>query len=300
MADRQLLILDADRIHEYVFAPRQLKAVRGGSAIQASLNRSWLFAPPLLSAGGNVDSSGKVLNTPTLAHGAAWEAVYAGGGTALIHFRDPVDADRYRMTATRLYVEETGAATASVAFVTCSGEFKDDYAAVRLRLERAKTARSEHRLAAGNPYWKVCELCGRAPGERLRREPGGDERPACAACIKRLKYSERPPYLAQVPVPAGTVLKPPRDFETIARRSVPENYLALVYLDINRLGRFLSGTASESVTKFRDHSTAVHKTVVSGTVAGCAAAAQRAGGDEALFEILLIGGDDAILVMRTP
>jgi hypothetical protein len=293
MADPQLLILDADRIHEYVFAPRQLKAIRGGSAIQDKLNRDWLLKPPLLSAGGNVDSS-----NVTLAEGAAWEAVYAGGGTALILFRDADAAERYRMAATRLYVEKTGAATASAVFVPCSGEFKDYYAAVRLRLERAKTARSEHRFAAGNPYWKVCELCGRSPAERLRRVPGGEDRPACAACLKRLENSERSPYLGQVPVPAGTVLKPPRDFEAIARRSVPENYLALVYLDINRLGRFLNDTAPESVTKFRDHSTAVHKTVVSGTVAGCGAAAQRAGGDEAPFEILLIGGDDAIVVMR--
>ena len=300
MANPQLLILDADRIHEYVFAPRQLKAIRGGSAIQANLNRIRLFEPKLLSVGGNVDALGKVLDSPTLAGGAPWEAVYAGGGTALILFRDLPDAESYRMAATRLYAEETGAATASAAFVPCSEAFKDDYDAVRRQLERAKTARCEHRFASGNPYWKVCELCGRVPAARRRRDPGGDERLACAACLKRLRLenSERSPYLAQVPVLAGTVLKPPRDFERIAARSIPENYLAVVYLDINRLGRFLSETASASVTKFRTHSTAVHETVVSGTVAGCAATAMRAGGEEAPFEILLIGGDDAIVVMR--
>jgi len=298
MADPQLLILDADRIHEYVFAPRQLKAIRGGSAIQATLNRERLFEARLLTPGGNVDSFGKVSDTPTLADGAAWEAVYAGGGTVLILFRDPGDAELYRLGATRLYSEETSAATASAASVPCSGEFKEDYAAVRRQLERAKTARAEHRFAAGNPYWKVCELCGRAPAARRWRDPGGGEPPACSACLRRLKNSERSPYLAQVSGSAGTALKPPRDFERIAARSVPENYLALVYLDINRLGRFLAETASASVKEFRAHSTAVHETVVSGTVAGCAAAAKRAGGEEAPFEILLIGGDDAIVVMR--
>jgi hypothetical protein len=155
--------LDADRIHEYVFAPRQLKAIRGGSAIQATLNRDRLFRTPLLSAGGNVDRCNKVLDTPTLAKGAPWEAVYAGGGTALILFRDLPDAESYRMAATRLYAEETGAATASAAFVPYSEAFKDDYDAVRRQLERAKTARGEHRFASGNPYWKVCELCGGEP-----------------------------------------------------------------------------------------------------------------------------------------
>ena len=298
MADPQLLILDADRIHEYVFAPRQLKAIRGGSAIQDSLNRHRLLEAPLLCGTGNVTLSGEVLNSPTIDDGAAWEAVYAGGGTALILFRDPADAEGYRMAATRLYSQETGAATASAAFVPCPAGFKEGYDAVRRQLERAKTARSEHRFTTGNPYWKVCELCGRAPGARRRRDPGGGERLACAACLKRLENSERSPYLPRVSSAAGTALKPPRDFERIAARSVPENYLALVYLDINRLGRFLAETASESVRYFRGHSTAVHETVVSGTVAGCAAAAKRAGREEAPFEILLIGGDDAIVVMR--
>jgi hypothetical protein len=299
MADPQLLILDADRIHEYVFAPRQLKAIRGGSAIQAKLNRS-LIQPEaeLLSGGGNVDSFGNVLGTPTLADGAAWEAVYAGGGTALILFRSPADAERYRIAATRLYAEETSAATASAAFVPYWGAFKENYDGVRRQLERAKSARSEHIFAAGNPYWKVCETCGRYPAAHRHRDPGRGELLACAACLKRLENSVRSPYLVQVSCAAGTALKPPRDFESIAARSVPENYLAVVYLDINRLGRFLAERASTSVAEFRDYSTAVHKAVVQGTVAGCAAAARRAGGEEAPFEILLIGGDDAIVVMR--
>ena len=207
MADPQLLILDADRIHEYVFAPRQLKAIRGGSAIQASLNHHRLLEAPLLCGTGNVTLSGEVLHSPTLADGAAWEVVYAGGGTALILFGDPADAERYRLGATRLYSEKTSAATASAAFVPCSGGFKEGYAAVRRQLERAKTARAEHRFAVGNPYWKVCELCGRAPAAQRRRDPGGDERPTCAACLRRLENSERSPYLARVSDAAGTGLK---------------------------------------------------------------------------------------------
>ena len=56
-----------------------------------------------------------------LADGAAWEAAFADGGTALILFRNLPDADRCGLLATPLYADETGAATASLASATQRG-----------------------------------------------------------------------------------------------------------------------------------------------------------------------------------
>ena len=38
MADQWLAIVDADRIHDYVFSPHELKLVKGGSFLQWRLN----------------------------------------------------------------------------------------------------------------------------------------------------------------------------------------------------------------------------------------------------------------------
>ena len=106
--------------------------------------------------------------------------------------------------------------------------------------------------------------------------------------------SERAPYLDQIP---GGLL-PPHDFEVIAANARPDNYLALVYLDVDKLGRFFENIDPLPPETYRKHSLHIRDSVEEGVLAGCrAASVATPAGSSAPFEILLLGGDDAIIML---
>jgi hypothetical protein len=81
----------------------------------------------------------------------------------------------------------------------------------------------------------------------------------------------------------------PKSFEEIAQKAKPANYLAIVYIDIDRLGKFMS-TRSGSKAEYREWSRKITcrlETAVS--AAQCAICAPS--------ELLLMGGDEVMVAI---
>lgn len=272
---RVLGVLDADRIHEYVFSPRQLRLVRGASSLQAELNLTVL--PELV----------------TTNHG---RLIYAGGGTILADFKDSEAARSFENAARLEFRKRTAIATASFSSLsfTDSG-FAVTWDRLRARLEQVKSGRQERRANISNPYWKRCEACGVFAAERFVTAPGGGQAAYCAACRLRLEQSSESRYFRIVKSRFGLQARPPRDFEELGRLATPEGYLGFVYLDGDRLGRWLSERVQDE-DDFRRLSREIREgmeTAVLSAVASLCDADTRI----APFEILLLGGDDALVAL---
>ncbi len=297
-----LVIVDADRIHEYVFTPHRLRLVRGGSAIQDELNREGVLRELMDGWGdGNVGPKFcRILKGPELGSNPQqrWEAVYAGGGTTVVLFRVGTEAEEFAAKAADLYWRRSMAATATAAVSEWEGSFLATIREARNRLERNKTARAERWFASGCPYTKPCESCGLFAAMQRNREADGTERFECAACTLRRNSGQRLQYIRMVGKLAHRRLRAAEDFEELAKQSQPDNYLAMVYLDINRLGKYLDEHASGSAAQFRQESRRIQRTVQRGVLRGCAKLCRRVrDGATAPFEILLLGGDDAIVML---
>jgi hypothetical protein len=226
-----LAIVDADRIHDYVFSPRQLKLIRGASTVQANLNEE--LVPTLRSKGG--------------------KPIYAGGGTVLGRFPNEDNARSFARLAEAQYIERTWTATATSAVGELGEDFRLSMERLKESLERRKTGRSEHGFNVGSPYWKVCQACGQHPAYI----GVADDEFLCQPCKIRLDNSERGLHLEEIEERTGKALRPPKDFSDIGSRSKPDNYMALIYLDVNRLGEHLHDRRSESADAYQEASKAV-------------------------------------------
>lgn len=259
-----LVLADADKVHDYVFGTQELKLIRGASELQR-----WLAEVHLQS----------------LCDG---EVIFAGGGRVLAEFSNASDAQAFRWRAERAFVEHavTGTVTTESAAYE-PGEFVRGLETVQEKLERRKTESRPAGRAAGNWFFVACEACGREPASEVV-DDRGTERRLGAACLGR-RFRNR-----QLEQREGEGPRP-EDFETIARGSRPENYLAVTYCDMDRLGQWL---AREVRTKedYRRLSEAID----SGVKRAVRETLEEIGrnGNDVGYEILLLGGDDAVVVMR--
>ena len=292
-----LAVVDADRIQDYIFAPRQLKLIRGASAIQRDLNLRYSLEL-LRNSGygpGNVDPGCDILDEGVDRNpGQKWEVVYAGGGNLYALFRESRAAEEVADDICALYRKHGVTASATAAVAPWAGTFRETLQNAQAKVTVRKTAVSAVADPISRPYWRASDACGGAPATHWARNPVTGERMLCRACEARRGRSEHAPYLDEI----GTGLKPPRDFEAIAETARPESYLGLVYLDVDQLGRYFDNIDPLPPELYRRHSLRIQSTVKDGVIAGCRAACETGTiGSAAPFEILLMGGDDAVVML---
>jgi hypothetical protein len=258
-----LAIADADRIHDYVFGPRALKLIRGASALQTELNKTIL---------------------PGIAVKWHGECISAAGGTVLAKFPGEDEAQGFAREAEAEFLKQTAIATLSTAIAPYpTGQFKDALETVREHLETKKQARAQHRFDGGRPYWRSCDACGVHPAsERL------PDQALCRGCYIRMNSSN--PTLFY---PPG--IEPAEHLEAIAEKAKPLGYLAMVYLDLDRLGKLFAEKAAASETTYALLSTALDKAVRESVRAVCESLMPSV--EQAGYEILLMGGDDAVVAL---
>jgi hypothetical protein len=85
---------------------------------------------------------------------------------------------------------------------------------------------------------------------------------------------------------------PPESFEAIGEKSPPKNYLAVVYVDLDRLGRYIRDNSLNECL-FERLSTEINEAVTRSAYAGCEAVLDGGG----LAEPLLVGGDDGVVAI---
>jgi hypothetical protein len=264
--EQYLAIVDADKIHDYVFSPHELKLIRGGSAIQSLLCHEHL--PSLVGGGG--------------------EVIFSGGGTVLARFPGQDEARYFCRKAEAEFMKQTHIATATTAMVRYpDGKFESANRELRALLELRKQSPAHRTFSGGNPFGAICESCGLHPVTHVRRVEPGQTSLMCLGCQIRREGSNRKLFYPPD-------VEPTVDLEAIGAVSRPENYIAFLYIDLDRLGKFLKDNAGNSEADYRHLSQAIDKAVVQGVRGTCE---EMFPARQAVYEILLMGGDDAVLVV---
>jgi CRISPR RNA silencing complex Cmr2 subunit-like protein len=270
-----LAIVDADRIHDYVFSPYKLKLIRGASIIQRELTEKELR---------------NLLREIT---GGPLELISAGGGTVTALFGDFEDATSYCRRAAELFQQRTAIASATWVVEPWQGTFAKTLEHTQGQLERKKSARMARTHNSGTPYASICQDCGLYPAAASYQDSDQTERISCAGCLQRRKHSEAGLYLDQI---AGGRLVANPSFEELAQQSRPTNYLAFVYIDFDRLGRYMHEHAGQTPQEYKDLSGRLDSIVRKSVFAACEALCPPSS-NSAPFEILLMGGDDVVLML---
>jgi hypothetical protein len=304
-----LLAFDTDRIKDYVFATGLLRDIRGASAILDDLNRNQMERLVLDAAPGAT-------------------TVYAHGGSGLFVV-DSKHAEAARWAVERRYAEATESASVSGAVaelpdtVAPAEDIHIFWRQLAYRLRAAKDCNPIAAELTSHAMLRWCEACGLRYSTVRWSGPEGEQR-LCGSCNRkreqddRIRTEEIPRWLrepgltagagdplwqrlitslraADYPLVAG--LSRPENFDTLAAVSRPEGYMGLIYADGDGIGRELERL--DTLEKIGDFARAVDGAAYQAVVEAVARhlpPVQLADGSIFPFDVLLLGGDDVVLV----
>lgn len=295
-----LILCDTDHVKHYVFSSYKLREVRGASAILDHLNR---------------------VESEALLQGVeGGSCLYSFGGATMGRFSSPEKASDAIRRLEKVYRERSaGAASITGAQIDWDGGEGEPFRAARrelaLRLRLAKDgrpARAEATPSLG--LLRFCRSCGGFPATYL--DPP-EQQPLCRAChykrqrtrdLKshddRVRERVSPILLDELQktvqrLPEWARVLPLRDFvpddlNDIGALSTPRNYLGFIYIDANSLGQLLQ--CPGTVDTLQKLARGVDQRLREVTFSAIAKLLQPAKKAVLPFEIILLGGDDLVLV----
>jgi len=304
---QRLVSFDTDRIKEYLFATPVLSDIREASGLLDRLNR--------------MDLPGIIRQVyPTFDENDPRQCVYVAGGSALVVLPDEETAERAIRAVQRLYRQETVTASITGVAVPITAEelqsqFGQKARWTGHRLRKRKGEKGRGRTLPVAPYMHFCDACAQLPA--IHRDAERNEF-ICRACqIKRpgtgtarwglweklIGVTKGPPpdapkewqNLLEETIGSTTHKqhRPPDDFDAIGKSAKRQGYIALVYADGNRMGQVLERL--ETVEEYSRFAALVDDLLLRVTYRALMKQVQNQPG-ESLFEVLMAGGDDLMLV----
>ncbi len=290
MAESQacLVSFDTDRIKEYIFATQDLKKIRGASALLERLNQ---------------DETLRIIQE--VCPKIDVQSVIKGGGSAMTVVPTEGEAQKLIQAVERLYRLGTGSASITGAYlqvptISLASGFGGSakYLGALLRANKDRKGREPALPVA--PYMRLCDACGRYPAGLV--DPIGGEELLCRSCqIKQQESAKgRGLFWQQFHTVASgnqewSRYKVPDDLGQIGSTSRPADYVGFIYGDGNGVGRVL-----ESMDSFAEYGgfaggldSLIRETLYNALVR----CLQGPRDEVAPFEIILVGGDDFMVVV---
>lgn len=289
-----LVAFDTDKIKGYVFETGTLKEIRGASSLLDRLNRE---------------------SMPALVKG---EQIYANGGGGLFRVPEEKAEDAIRAVR-RFYRQETRSASITGVSIELLGGKQDVHnllALLRYSLPLAKGGQAEDVVyPVTNPLLRFCESCGvryaqevldgdlvchscqrkRQEDQRVKdsidRWTSGEEFPDTLRLWGRLIQ-----MLNERGYPVNGYQRP-EDFDAIGKQSSPGNTMGIIYADGDGMGRVIE--TINSLVKHKHFANAVDEAVYQSVADAILAHLQPKSGSTWPFDVLLLGGDDLVLLTRS-
>lgn len=286
--NRWLVLMDTDRIKDYIFATNRLKEIRGASLLLEKLNQQ--VCRDLLST--YQDS----------------QAIFIGGGGVLATFASESEAQQYIRTVQAAYRAESHIATISGAAVPTVGTNEQDalkHARLQLRLAKQNPAASAGTQALlTSPYFRLCQSCNSYPAVEER---DGDQ--ICAACAAKRDvatvffptYSGYSRFARRMASSNGR--RPDRRW--LALNDLPAKldqlegpdtgHIGFIHADVNGLGSFLE--RQESLEAIGNIGKQVADALENALVAAVEELRLEPQERKWPFLIIILGGDDVTLIV---
>jgi hypothetical protein len=281
--DQSLVTFDTDRIKDYVFATSRLTEIRGASGLLEELNRNQTERVILTGSPGA-------------------DIIYHHGGSSLALV--PTSNARPLIAAVEaVYRQQTQTATVSGFDQPYHPDrpFGEQVREAFLKLRRVKDERSLEAHVLVSPWLRICDACGQYPASHAH-----GEQLVCTACkTKREQGTEKRTIFWQEFLKAAQQVgdnhwrdaQLPRDLDDIGAVSRPPGYIGFLYADANNMGRVLRKLQRpEQFKAFAEAVDWLTRDVVHQALRRYTSPRPINGRDVTPFEILLMGGDDLMLM----
>lgn len=292
-----LVSFDTDRVKEYIFATPDLKKIRGGSTLLEILNQK--------------DTAEVIRDTCGVAgYDIPGEHIAKGGGTAMAIVPTVDLAKQVIAAVERRYRRMTVNGTITGAYLEIpeadlhSEAFGQRVAELGARLRQAKDSKGYELALPLAAYFRECNACGRYPAFRL--DPDEPGQALCKSCWKkhdcnrigRNLFRSRFKQFVGGREGAGQIwagFSFPEDLHDIGRVSRPLGYVGFIFADGNRMGSMLR--KMRDFPSYHCFATGLDELVRQVTCGALLDVFLEPRQGVAPFEILLMGGDDLMLVM---
>lgn len=262
MDSRHLVRFDTDRIKDYVFATDRLREVRGASRLLTQLNE--VESPNLVE---QVCPAGEIL--------------FFGGGGGAVVVPSRSEAEEVIRAVEDFYRRETVTASITGASVALGPDDFSRYMEIAsVKLRQLKDERAPRTVAPIEPYTQPCASCEQFPAVKVSPI---DTQPVCESCdLKRVAFREHREAAPDAP----------ETLQDLGELSRPPGYVGFIYADGNSISDVLSRLRNpEDYGHFARGLDSLVKTSVEKALAE-----HTRSGEKQPYELLLIGGDDLMLV----
>ncbi len=275
-----LVCFDTDRIKQYLLATNRLREIRGGSALIADLDAQRKKYLEGRYGRENV--------------------VYSAGGGAAVLVPTKQEAQKLIAEVERDFRAETVTASITGACIEVDmgpERFGTWMALVGRELRRAKAAKAELSTLPVEPYLRLCTSCGQHPTALQATDGTGDW--LCRACHRKreLGAESRRGFFDEFAEWADPTIwtkdTQPDDLGSIGATSSQTDYIGFIALDGNHIGNLLDKPPTKEA--YREFSQGLWNLTKEQTYAALRQYGQPRNG-VAPFEIVLIGGDDVLLI----
>ena len=276
---RWLVCFDTDRIKQYLLATNRLKEIRGGSALLADLDQERKKKLKDRYGKGNL-------------------AYSAGGGAAVLV---PTEQEAGELIAEIEREFRAEMITASITGVSHplgavnGGKFGERITEAGKRLRRVKAAKAELTTLPIEPYLRLCDSCGKQPAAA---RVSGDW--LCCSCDRKCKWGSKEregffnKFVEWTDSEEWQRARMANDLDGIGALASPPNYVGFIALDGNHIGDLLD--KPETVEQYRRFSDGLYDLTEEQTFTALRSYGIPRRNEVAPFEIVLIGGDDVLLI----
>lgn len=233
MTDQYLVLLDTDKIKDYVFATGRLKEIRGASALLDHLNK-------------------EMVSEKATSHGG--KPIFAAGGAAMVVFEDEVSAIEFAQAVEKDYLDRTHFASVTSVVIKLSKDIPffelAKKAAYQLRRKKMRGRLPSEILP--RPLFYRCQRCGSFAVEYEFQYP--EKTFICKVCREKQSVAK-----AEIQNGAGLDILAenrlvarakenfdvwhnanfPGELEDFHNLSSPSNYIGLIYADGNGVGNII-------------------------------------------------------------
>lgn len=297
--NKRLLLMDTDSIKKYVFGTNKLRDIRGASAILDDLNRIRMREIVKKCANGETVK------------------IFSNGGVGEFIIPDG-SQNEIIQDVSREYQENGASVTCCSIPLPSDFDMKSDKS--KLLIERLayqmqyKKNQHQTEISISNPFFRACDICHLENASK--RDRADTAKYVCKRCQQKRKRAKEikqqtSDYLSGEPIKAQTLriklidkLKQlnyplsskthfPEEISDID--SAEENYIALIYADGNDMRRKIKQL--RNLQEHHDFSEKVDTAIFS-ALANSVNSHLPPNKDVFPFDVLLLGGDDLIIVCQ--
>lgn len=176
-----LVLIDIDKIQDFILSTPKLKTIVGASILVAKLTSfNYCKSNTMLGTLNEANNFGEMANNDYL-------IIFFGGGNIKIIFKDLSKAERFIRDLQRCFIKE--APSASFSNVIC--KFNDVFTneiieKAEKELQKIKLSKRNVIYVNTNPIFKLCEICRRYPASKIKKVEGKDKYLCtnCSSCLK--------------------------------------------------------------------------------------------------------------------